>query len=326
MRLDSPRTWSRGLLGLLLAGLLLLPLVTPRFYPYLAMQVLILSLMALGFNLLFGYTGLLSFGHAAFYAAGAYGTGLLLKHTGVSLLPAVLGGAVAATLLAVVIGCFCVRHLAIYFAMLTLAFGMMIHSVVWKWRDVTGGDDGLIGIPRAALALPGLGSVPMVDQTAYYYFVLAVSLAAIVALRRVVRSPFGMVLQAIRENEERAAFAGFTVWRYRLGAFVLSGAYAGLAGAMLAPLENTVAPGVAHWTKSAEPVLATLLGGPYVFSGPIVGSVLFLLLKEAVVRVTQYWLLVFGVVLLALVLGFRGGFVGALVAWGRRLGRGLGPG
>lgn len=303
---------ARSILILLfIVGLLLLPQVASRFYVYLAIQILLLSLFALGFNLLFGYTGLLSFGHAAFYAVGAYATGLALKG-GTSLLTAVLIGILAATFASLVIGFFSIRHTRIYFAMLTLAFGMMVYALAWNWRDITGGDDGLIGIPRAPLVIPGLFQIDMRLMGAYYYFVLLVSLAAIFVLYRIIRSPFGLVLQGIRENPERVGFAGIPVKRYVLLAFVLSGALAGLAGTLLAPLENTVAPMVAHWTKSAEPVLVSLLGGAHTFSGPIIGSILFLVLKETIVRYTEYWLIWFGVILLILVMGFRGGVVGAL--------------
>lgn len=301
----------RWAFGLAAAALLLcIPLTGERFHIYLTIQVLILALFAMGFNLLFGYTGLLSFGHAGFYAAGAYATGLLLMRTPLSLLPSLLGGALFAGALGAAIGFFCVRRTRIYFAMLTLAFGMMVYALAFDWKSMTGGDDGLIGIPRGVLWLPGLGTVKMNDLRAYYYLVLAITAAGVGVIHRVVHSPFGLVLQGIRENENRAAFAGVPVRRYRLAAFALSSFISGLAGAMVAPLENTVAPTAAHWTKSAAPVLATLLGGIHTFAGPMVGAVLFYLIQEFIERLTEYWLLGFGLVLLALVLGFRGGVVG----------------
>ncbi|MBI3126956.1 MAG: branched-chain amino acid ABC transporter permease [Candidatus Tectomicrobia bacterium] len=290
--------------------LLCIPLTGERFYMYLTIQVLILALFAMGFNLLFGYTGLLSFGHAGFYAAGAYATGLLLMRTPLSLLPSILGGALVAGGLGVVIGFFCVRHTRIYFAMLTLAFGMMVYALAFDWKSVTGGDDGLIGIPRGSLWIPGMGAVKMNALWTYYYLVLAITAAGVGMIHRVVHSPFGLVLQGIRENENRAAFAGVPVRRYRLAAFALSSFISGLAGAMVAPLENTVAPTAAHWTKSAAPVLATLLGGIHTFAGPMVGAFLFYVIQEFIERMTEFWLLGFGLVLLVLVLGFRGGVVG----------------
>ncbi len=295
-------------------GLFVLPHFVSRFTVYLTLQILLLSMFALSFNLLFGYTGLLSFGHAAFYAAGAYATGLILKHGMPSLLPGVLGGTAIAAILALGIGYLCVRHTEIYFSMLTLAFGMMIYALVWKWSAVTGGDDGLVGIPRPPLEIPGILRVELPAMEQYYYVVLVATLVTIYLLYRLVRSPFGLVLQGIRENESRAHFAGIGVGRYRLVAFVISGTVAGLAGSLLAPLENTVAPDVAHWTKSAEPVLVTLIGGAHTFGGPILGSVIFLVVKETIVRYTEYWLIWFGIIMVIMVLGFRGGVVGYLLS------------
>ena len=303
--LASPAAWA---LGALILGLVLLPAVAGRYPIYLAIQILILSVFAVGFNLLFGYSGLLSFGQAGFFAVGAYVCAKILIALP-SLLPGVLGGVVAAGLAALFLGFLSVRHTRVYFSMLTLAFGMMIYSVAWKWRDVTGGDDGLVGIPRAPLELPGLVSISLATMERYYYFVLAVSLLAIWLMRRLVRSPLGLTLQAMRDSETRAAFAGVSVRAYRLIAFTIAGLYAGLAGALLPPLENTVTPPIAHWSYSAEPVLATLLGGIHAFSGPIVGSFLLFMLKDVIVRFTEYWLIWLGAIVVILVLGFRGGVV-----------------
>lgn len=298
--------------------LLAIPLTGQRFLIYLAIQVLILALFSTGFNLLFGYTGLLSFGHAGFYAAGAYATGILLMRTSLSLLPGVMAGALFAGALGLAIGFFCVRRTRIYFSMLTLAAGMMIYALAFDWKSVTGGDDGLIGIPRSPLWLPGLGFVQVNALGSYYYFALATAAGGIWLIHRVVHSPFGLILQGIRENENRASFAGVAVRRYRLAAFVISCFISGLAGALVAPLENTVAPTAAHWTKSAQPVLATLLGGIHTFSGPMAGALAFYVIQEVIEQVTEYWLLWFGVVLLVLVLGFRGGLMGYLQAQARR--------
>jgi branched-chain amino acid transport system permease protein len=281
---------------------LLLPLVAGPFLQYLVLNMLLLALFALSFNLLFGMTGLLSFGQGAFYAGGAYAAALLLR-AGVPLLPAVLLGSLFAAALAAVIGAFCVRHTRIYFSMLTLAFGMLVYAVVWKWTDVTGGDDGLIGIPRGEF---------FARPERYYLLCAALVLASIAVLQRLSASPLGLSLRAIRENAERAEFSGVAVRRTIFIAFVTAGFFAGLAGALLAPLEQTVSPSAAHWTKSAEPVMATLIGGPLSFAGPLLGAVVYLGLKEIIVRYTEYWLLVFGMVLLGLVLAFRSGLLGAL--------------
>jgi branched-chain amino acid transport system permease protein len=270
------------------------------------MHILILAVFALGFNLLFGYTGLLSFGQAGFFAVGAYACAKILLAVP-NLFLGILGGAALAAVVALLLGVLSVRHTRIYFSMLTLAFGMMIFSIAWKWRDFTGGDDGLVGIPRAPLSIPGVLNVDVSALDRYYYVVLVISLVAIVAMHRIVHSPLGLTLQAIRDSESRAAFAGIAVRKYRLVAFTIAGLYAGLAGALLPPLENTVTPPIAHWTTSAEPVLATLLGGVHSFAGPLVGALLFLLIRDVIVRVTEYWLIVFGVIVVALVMGFPEG-------------------
>jgi branched-chain amino acid transport system permease protein len=258
--------------------------------------------------LLFGYTGLLSFGQAGFFGVGAYACAKILLAVP-NLFLGILGGVAAAGVAALVLGILSVRHTRIYFSMLTLAFGMMIFSIAWKWRDFTGGDDGLVGIPRAPLEIPGVFSLSVAAMDRYYYVVLVLSLLAIYAMYRLVRSPLGLTLQAIRDSETRAQFAGVPVRKYRLVAFTIAGLYAGLAGALLTPLENTVTPPVAHWTMSAEPVLATLMGGIHTFTGPVVGSILFILIKDVVMRFTEYWLICFGVIVVAMVMCFPSGIM-----------------
>ena len=311
---------------ILLIPLFLLPFLAGKYVLYLTIQILILSLFSLGFNLLFGYTGLLSFGQAGFFAVGAYACAKILLAVP-SLLLGVLGGCVAAGLAALVLGVLSIRHTRIYFSMLTLAFGMMIYSIAWKWRDFTGGDDGLVGIPRAPLELPGLLALDLSTMERYYTFVLVVSLLAILVMYRLVHSPLGLTLQGIRDSESRAAFAGVSVRAYRLIAFTIAGLYAGLAGALLPPLENTVTPPIAHWSSSADPVLATLLGGVHTFAGPIVGAFLFFVIKDIIVRFTEYWPLVLGIIVVILVMGFRGGVVSIVAdALGARRGARSGAG
>ncbi len=296
------------LLGLLILFLLLLPTFAGKYPLYMTIHILILSVFALGFNLLLGYTGLLSFGQAGFFAMGAYVSAKILLIFP-SLLAGVIAGLLAGGITALILGYLCVRHTRIYFSMLTLCFGMMIYSIAWKWRDVTGGDDGLIGIPRAPFEIPGILSVSMNSMGTYYYFVLAISLIAIFVLYRIVNSPFGLTLKGIRDSENRVSFAGISIKNYRLLSFTIAGLYAGLAGSLIPPLENTVTPPLAHWTHSAEPVMVTLLGGIHTFSGPIVGSILFYLIKDIIMRYTQYWLIWFGSIVVFLVLVFRGGIV-----------------
>jgi len=297
------------LLLALIIFLFSLPAFSGKYILYITIHILILSVFALGFNLLLGYTGLLSFGQAGFFAMGAYACAKILLILP-SLLLGTMTGMIAGALAAFILGFLCVRHTRIYFSMLTLSFGMMIYSLAWKWREVTGGDDGLVGIPRAPLEIPGVFSIDMNPMgNYYYYYVLVISLLAIYLLYRLIQSPFGLTLKGIRESENRVAYAGISVRHYRLLSFTIAGLYAGLAGSFLPPLENTVTPPIAHWTHSAEPVMVTLLGGIHTFSGPIVGSIVFYIIKDIIVRYTQYWLIWFGAIIVFLVLVFRGGIV-----------------
>ena len=300
------------LVGIVVLVLLALPAGVGRYPLYLAIQILILSVFAVGFNLLFGYTGLLSFGQAGFFAVGAYACAKILLAIP-NLLLGLLGGVVAAAIAALVLGFLSVRHTRIYFSMLTLAWGMLIFSAAWKWRSFTGGDNGLVGIPRAPIVLGPL-SIGVDTLPRYYYVVLITSLLAIWIMYRIVHSPLGLTLQAIRDSETRAAFAGVPVATYRLVAFTIAGVYAGLAGALLPALENTVTPPIAHWSASAEPIMATLLGGIHIFGGPIVGAFLLFMIKDIIVRFTEHWLIWLGVIVVALVMGFRGGVASIFAA------------
>lgn len=311
--MNFPRPVALAGLAILLLGLFSAPMWVGNFGVYLLMQMMLLSVFALGFNLLLGYTGLLSFGQAGFFAVGAYVTALILLETP-SLLLGVAGGVLAAGVIALAVGYLSVRLTEIYFAMLTLSFGMMIYSLVTRWRAVTGGDDGLTGVPRAPLELPFV-SIDLSALSSYYYFVLVVTVAAVWLMRRIVNSPLGLTFQAIRDSGVRAGFVGLPVRRYRLWSFVIAGLYAGLAGALMAPLERTITPIYANWIYSAEPVLASLIGGIYVFAGPIVGAVLFIGIKDIIVRLTDYWMLFMGIIVIGLVLGFRGGVLGTLQRW-----------
>lgn len=293
-----------GLAGLILLGI---GLFSGRFVLYLTMRFMLLSIFALGYNILLGRTGLLSFGHAAFFACGSYGMSLCYLHLTPDPLVGIFAGVCAAVVASIIIGFFCVRHTEIYFAMLTLAFGMMIFSLIWNLRSITGGDDGLIGIGRAPL----LG-IPIAKDSQFYFVMLAFFAITVWVVHRIRSSAFGLVLAGIRENPQRASFAGVAVKRYRLAAFVVSGAFAGLAGALAAMLESNTTPFSAHWTHSAEPVLVSLIGGLQTFTGPIVGSLIFIVLREIIERFTSNWMLWFGMILLVIIMGFRGGAMGRI--------------
>jgi branched-chain amino acid transport system permease protein len=295
----------------LLVVLALLPLLGERFVTYLAIRVMLLGIFAMGYDLLLGQTGLLSFGHGGFYAAGAYALGFFSLHVSQHPLLGVLVAVAAAALLGLAVGALCVRSSEVYFSMLTLAFGMMVFALVWNASAVTGGDDGLVGIARAPLALAGL-SLPIAREQDFYYLVLAFFALAVLVAWRIRTSPFGLVLTGMRENATRVAFAGVPVGRYRLAVFVISTAFAGLAGGLETLLESSARPTMAHWTHSSEPMLVSLLGGLGTLTGPILGSFLFIAMREIVQRFTEHWMLAFGIVLLLIIGAFRGGVVGTI--------------
>jgi branched-chain amino acid transport system permease protein len=286
--------------------LLLVPLFAGRFYQYLLTQIFVASLMAIAFNLLLGTTGLLSFGQAAFFGVGAYTVGLLLTKAGFGTLPALVLSPVVAAAVAGIIGFFCVRLSGVHFAMLTLAFGQLIFAVVFKWYGFTGGDNGIQGIPIRPLP----GGIDIGSTKSMYYFALAVVGISVECLRRIRSSPFGATLKAIRENSQRASFLGVNIKLYQWTVFVVAGAFTGLAGGLYALMEKSISPEIIHWSKSAEPVFMTIIGGIYTFAGPAVGAVVYVILNSYLVAWTEKWALVLGLVLLTLVLLLPGGVVG----------------
>ncbi|OUM93490.1 MAG: hypothetical protein BAA04_04550 [Firmicutes bacterium ZCTH02-B6] len=295
----------------LLGAAAILPLGLREFHVHLLTEILILGLFAVGFNLLFGYTGLLSFGQAAYFAAGAYVCALWLKGPWPSLPIGLVLGALLAGAAALVVGWLCVRRDEIYFAMVTLACAQLIYVAIWRWRTVTGGSDGIGGIPRPALDL-GVAALDLSRTLHFYYFTLAVVTAALYVLWRITRSPFGLALRAVRDNHRRVDYLGLPMRRYRLAAFAVSGVFCGLAGALFAPYQGTITPAVADWLWSAEPVMMTLLGGPGVFLGPVLGAAVITLLKDFVASATEYWPLIVGTVVVLLVLFLPGGAGGAV--------------
>ena len=291
-------------------------LVFPWIVPYksLATQVLIYGLFALGFNLLYGYAGLLSFGSAAYWGLGGYGAGIALAKLKLGSLWGALGlGLLAATVGGAVIGFLCLRRRGIYFAMLTLAFAQLLYFVGFHLADVTGGDDGLRGITVPPLTLPGL-TIALDQSTTFYYFALALVVLAVAGLKRILESPFGAVLQAIRENSERAVACGYDVERVKWLSFVFYAFFIGLAGALDA-LRITVVPIESlHWSTSGQVVIMTLLGGAGTFFGPFVGAAAFLVLEDRISVFTESWPLVIGAIFVIFVLFLPKGIWGTLLA------------
>jgi branched-chain amino acid transport system permease protein len=305
---------------LLLAAALAVPALGSRFYTFLANDVLIWALFATSLNLLVGYTGLVSFGHAAYFGIGAYTTGLLMKKLAWPFALAFPAAGVLAAGFALVFGFFCVRLTRIYFAMLTLAFAQIVWAICFKWNEVTGGEQGMPEIPYPGL--DWMGRLPLVGalRTSDYFYLLTVVLVAacLWVLRRIVGSPFGRMLTTVRENAERAEFIGVNVRRYELAAFVLAGAFAGLAGGLFGIFNRGVFPDFAYWTKSSEVLIMTLLGGMGTFYGPALGALALILLNQQIVSYTEYWPFVLGAILIVLLFAFPGGLAGAALTAVRR--------
>ncbi len=302
-RFASPVAW--GWTAMLAIGIAA-PFVV---YPVFAMNVLCLALFASAFNLLLGYTGLLSFGHAAFLGSAAYVTGWTMKAWGFPTELGVLAGTAVATLLGWIFGSLAIRRSGIYFAMITLGFAQLVYFLVVE-MPWTGGEDGLQGIPRGKV----LGLVALDRPLTMYYFVFAAFLGGFFVIHRAIHSPFGHVLRAIRENEPRALSLGYDVDRYKLLAFVLSAALSGLAGSLKAVVLQFASLSDVHWHRSGEVVLMTLLGGMGTVMGPSVGALLVIALENYLANVGSWVTVITGVVFVVTVLAFRRGIVGEIRA------------
>jgi branched-chain amino acid transport system permease protein len=295
--------------------LLMLPYVVTPYQRILVSYGLVMAIAALGFNLLLGYTGLLSFGHSAYFGLGAYAVAFMVKYLHVTSMELfLLGGSVTTLLVTAIFGVICVRYTRIFFAILTMALSQVVWSLAFKFFWVTGGTDGL-RIPTPTL-LNGLVTMPkskiaFLSHT-YYYYVLIVFIVCVALMWVIVHSPFGQALQAIRDNETRAAFLGVRVRRARWIAFMISGGFTGVAGILWAPLNGLTTPDILYWPFSGEIVFLTVLGGFGSFAGPIVGAVAFNYLKTYAVGLTVYWQLLLGSVLIALVLALPTGIMGTL--------------
>ena len=308
----------RGRIGLLIGLALLLVAPFIGLYPVFMMKALCYAIFACAFNLLLGYTGLLSFGHAAYLGAAAYATGWLVRSGGLTPELGVLAGTGVAALCGLAVGLIAIRRQGIYFAMVTLAMAQMIYFVFLQ-APFTGGEDGLQGVPRGKL----FGLISLADDKLLYYVVLAVFVAVFLFIIRIVHSPYGQVLKAIRENEPRAVSLGYDVDRYKLLAFVLSTAIAGLAGSMKTLVLGFATLSDAHWSLSGEVVLMTLLGGMGTFAGPVIGAFTIIGLQNFLADQVGSWInVIIGVIFVVCVVAFRRGFIGELLAWQQRRNRG----
>jgi len=287
----------------LVASIFLLPLIVR---PAIASEIWIFAIFGLGLNLLLGYTGLLSFGQSTFFGSAAYVAGWLLKHYGINVLFALGIGVGVGALSALVVGYLCVQRSGLYFIMLTFALNQLFFFVAYQWTSVTGGEDGMPGVPR-----PALFGIDFRDPLNYYIFVSAVFLVFLFLMKRTVESPLGKILVAIRENEVRAEAVGYNVPRFKLLAFVIGGAFSGVAGVLYAMLFGIVPLEAISFVTSGNVVFATLIGGSGSLYGPVIGSFVFIWLSESVSTLWARWPLLLGVAFIIVVLFFRGGVVEA---------------
>lgn len=301
---------ANKLIGATYLVLLVLALLAPLLglYPVFAMKLLCFAIFACAFNLLLGFTGLLSFGHAAFFGSAAYITGYLIKSQNFTPELGLVAGMLGAGLIGLVVGLVAIRRQGIYFAMITLAIAQMIYFVCLQ-VPFTGGEDGLQGVPRGAL----FGLLSLASDTTLYYVVLAVFLACFLFISRIVNSPFGQVLKMIRENEPRAISLGYQVDRYKLLAFVLSAALTGLAGSLKTLVMGFATLSDVHWTMSGEVILMTLLGGVGTFFGPVFGSSIVISLQNLLADKVGSWVtVIIGAIFVLCVMAFRKGVIGEL--------------
>lgn len=299
-----------------------IPFWGSRYVVDLATYIVIFAAFATSLNLLLGSTGLVPFGHAAYFGIGAYVCGIFMGDYGVPFLLAWVLGGFGGALFAAFFGYFCVRLTQTYFSMLTLACAQIVWAVTFKWNEVTGGEQGYPRVPKVDISfldwIPVVGA--MRDQYKFFFVALVLSALCIAALKRISNSPFGRILNSIRDNPERTQFIGINVRRYQLIAFIIAGGFAGLAGGLFGIYKRGVYPDYAYWSKSAEVLIMTILGGIHSFWGPTVGSALLILLNGFIVSYTEYWPFVLGMILLVILFAFPEGIVGTVLTFAKKPG------
>jgi branched-chain amino acid transport system permease protein len=300
-----------ALAALLLAAPRILTIVQVRMLT----EIIYFSLFAVSFNLLFAYAGLLSFGHSAYFGLGAYVTAISLKHVaGMPFFVAILLGALAGAVGGAVIGFFCVRRKGSYFALLTLAFNQFLWAIAWKWRELTGGDDGIGGIvPKKPVDL-GIFSIDFTQVGSKYYLTLFIVVLCLALGWYLIRTPFGNTIKAVKGNEERASFLGYDVNRSKLLIFTLAAFFAGVAGSLFALFQDFVAPSAISLGMSTEVLFMAFLGGTGSFFGPILGAAIFVYFTDWISSITERWEFILGVLFIVLVLYFHQGFIGLIPA------------
>jgi branched-chain amino acid transport system permease protein len=315
VRRVAPRINGLWVLLGLIAIMALLPLVASPYALMLMLPFIGYGIALLGFNLLFGTTGLLSFGHALFLGVGAYTAAALTSKFGIlSFELLLITAALVSGLVSLVIGVLCVRYTRIFFGMLTLAFGMLFHSFLFKFYSITGGDQGMRVLRPLLLGMEWRGGKTAFLTGPFYYYALILLALLGLAMWRITQSPFGLHLRAIRENAGKAAYVGVQIFRMRLTAFVISAVYGGIGGTILAVTTGLADPELAYWTHSGNLVFMAVLGGSGTFAGPAIGALVFVLLQDFVMSVTQYWRFVMGGVLVLLVVFMPQGLSGTIEA------------
>ena len=284
---------------------LILPYLLPLVggYTYLGAEVLIWAIFALGFNILLGYTGLPSFGHGAFFGIGAFVMGIMQLRVIQGMWIPILVGTFAGALFGALIGLFVAKKRGIYFALLTIAFSQMFWFISWGWDKMTGGEDGLAGISRLPIGIPGLFNIDMKDILNFYYFIYILFIICTILVWVIVHSPFGRTIQAIRYNESRAKCVGYNTAFYKWISFTISAAFSGLAGTLYALLRHAAFSDVMHWTQSGNVLLMVLLGGGLInFFGPILGAGVFIVLRDLFSTLTEHWLLIYGLLFMFVII------------------------
>jgi len=292
---------SLRFIGAILILLLILPLIFPRFYIYMLALIFVTSLLAMSLNVVLGHGMIFQFHHGVFYGVGAYTTALMLSKTSLPMWLGFVAGPIAAALVGLLIGWFCIRLTRLYFGMLQISLGSLIWAIAFRWYAFTGGDDGIHGIP-----LPSLIS----SLNSAYYFILIILVICLVALYLILKSPFGSTLEAIRDNPQRCEAVGVNVRRHQLKAIVIATFFAGVAGVLFVVLEGSVFPDLLFWVLSLEIFIMCLLGGWFTFAGPVLGAAIMVSLRTFVGIFTEYWTLILGVILILLIFFLPEGVMG----------------
>lgn len=304
------RRTSFRLLFIISLGIILL-LSLPFFFPsrILLSRMLVFGLFASAYNILFGFTKRISFGHAALFGLGSYSTGLILIHSSLPFIVVLILGPLVAAGFAWIMGYLSLRRGGVYCAMITLALAQVVYFTAFQWSGLTGGDDGLRGLPLQKIILLG---IPLTDSFYFYYFALVMIVLGLWVMHHILVSPFGTVLQAIGENENRARACGYNVYKVKIVAFVISGFFSGLAGALYAILFRSVPIDTLHWALSGEVVMMTLLGGAGTFFGPFVGAVIYCISEDQINLLTTHWQIIVGCIFIAIILFAPSGLWGML--------------